>query len=235
MNSYEVSISDFHGPMDLLLHLIKRDEIDVFNIPMIEITNEFLSYIEQAEELNLELASEFLLMATKLMAIKAAMLLPKEDDLSEDDPRHDLVQSILEYELIHNMLDAMQNRLTNEQQFFAKLPEPLEREEEVIWEEVGIESLLQVFQNLDFSSEDMATSSPAPPMLHPFIPIQQCVKHLERELEKLSSLRFSQLLGFAPSKTMIISYFLAILELGHMRKIRLYLSTQEQDMVIQKR
>lgn len=98
--AFEVRLPQFEGPFDLLLFFIERDEIDVHNIPISNITNDFLEYIRQMNELNIELASEFILVAATLMRIKAKMLLPRpelDEEGNEIDPRKDLVERILQY------------------------------------------------------------------------------------------------------------------------------------------
>jgi segregation and condensation protein A len=99
-NQYEIKLPQFEGPFDLLLFFIERDELDIHNIPISTITNEFFEYIRHADAMNIELASEFILVASTLMRIKAKMLLPrypKDDEGNDLDPRQDLVRQLLEY------------------------------------------------------------------------------------------------------------------------------------------
>lgn len=98
-NAYKVRLEQFEGPLDLLLFLIKKEEIDIYDIPISEITEQYLAYIGVLEFLNLELAGEFLVMAATLMRLKARMLLPREAENEEEieDPRQNLVQQLLEY------------------------------------------------------------------------------------------------------------------------------------------
>jgi segregation and condensation protein A len=98
--SYQIKLPQFEGPFDLLLFFIERDELDIYNIPISTITNDFLTYIHQSEELNIELSSEFILFISTLMRIKAKMLLPRKEldaQGNEIDPRQELVNKILEY------------------------------------------------------------------------------------------------------------------------------------------
>ena len=98
--SYHIKLPQFEGPFDLLLFFIERDELDIYNIPITKITNEFLEYIHKSEELNIELSSEFILFISTLMRIKARMLLPRKEldaEGNEIDPRQELVNKILEY------------------------------------------------------------------------------------------------------------------------------------------
>jgi segregation and condensation protein A len=102
MDNYAIQLENFEGPLDLLLHLIKKNEMDVYDIPMAEITRQYLSILDAMKSLNLDLAGEFLLMAATLLHIKSKMLLPKivEDELEEEeeDPRAELVRRLLEYQ-----------------------------------------------------------------------------------------------------------------------------------------
>lgn len=104
---YRVQLNNFEGPLDLLLFFIKRDELDIYDIPISYITQQFLEYIHVLEELDLDVASEFILMASMLMSIKAKMMLPREEsddeELDESDPRYELVQKLLEYKRYKEM------------------------------------------------------------------------------------------------------------------------------------
>jgi len=104
---YKVQLKNFEGPLDLLLFFIKRDELDIYDIPISHITREFLEYIRLMEELDLDVASEFIYMASMLMSIKARMMLPTDDEddeeLDEFDPRYELIQKLLEYKRYKEM------------------------------------------------------------------------------------------------------------------------------------
>lgn len=108
---YKVQLKNFEGPLDLLLFFIKRDELDVYDIPISHITREFLDYIRLMEELDLDVASEFIYMASLLMSIKARMMLPSDDEddeeMDEFDPRYELVQKLLEYKRYKEMAEKL--------------------------------------------------------------------------------------------------------------------------------
>lgn len=108
---YRVQLKNFEGPLDLLLFFIKRDELDIYDIPISYITEQFLEYIRLLEELDLDVASEFILMASMLMSIKAKMMLPRDEsdegELDETDPRYELVQRLLEYKRYKEMAEKM--------------------------------------------------------------------------------------------------------------------------------
>ena len=106
-NTYNIVLPQFEGPFDLLLFFIERDELDIHDIPISKITSEFLEYIRQAEEMNIDLASEFILVAATLMRIKAKLLLPRkeiDEEGNEIDPRDELVQRLLEYKRYKSVL-----------------------------------------------------------------------------------------------------------------------------------
>ena len=108
---YRVQLKNFEGPLDLLLFFIRRDELNIYDIPISHITREFLEYIRLMEELDLDVASEFIYMASLLMSIKARMMLPversEEEELDEEDPRYELVQKLLEYKQYKEMAEKM--------------------------------------------------------------------------------------------------------------------------------
>src|SRR5690242_18482172 len=108
--SYQIKLPQFEGPFDLLLFFIERDELDIYNIPITRITNDFLDYIHTLESLNIELASEFILFISTLMRIKAKMLLPRREvdaQGNEIDPRQELVDKILEYKRFKEAAEEM--------------------------------------------------------------------------------------------------------------------------------
>ena len=108
--SYTVKIQQFEGPFDLLLFFIERDELDINDIPIAKITNDFLEYIRHLEKLNVDVASEFILLAATLMRIKAKMLIPRkplDEEGQEIDPRQELVERLLEYKRYKSVLDEL--------------------------------------------------------------------------------------------------------------------------------
>jgi segregation and condensation protein A len=108
---YRIKLTDFEGPLDLLLFFIKRDELDIYDIPIASITKEFLDYMHFLQQFDLEIAGEFLVMAAELMQIKVKMLLPPEQGEEEElDPRANLIQRLVEYKRYKEMSLQMKNR-----------------------------------------------------------------------------------------------------------------------------
>ncbi|KAA3616177.1 MAG: hypothetical protein DWQ05_10540 [Calditrichaeota bacterium] len=147
--SYHVQLENFDGPLDLLLFLIKKNEVDLFNIPIAEITRQYLEYVEIIKMLDLEYASDFILLAATLIRIKAQMLLPKspieDDEEVEEDPRDELIRQLLEYQRFKEITGDMseleqQRRLVYSRRFFDYNTE----DEEIIWEPNGNYSLFEL-------------------------------------------------------------------------------------------
>lgn len=122
-NSFEIKLPQFEGPFDLLLFFIERDELDIHNIPISQIANDFLDYMHKAEAMNMELASEFILVAATLMRIKAKMLLPryeKDEQGNEIDPRQDLINKLLEYKQYKAASEELKQKEVEREQMFER-------------------------------------------------------------------------------------------------------------------
>ena len=126
---FNIKLENFEGPLDLLLYFIKRDKIDIYDIPITQITNEYISVIDEAKTLDVSIAGEFLFMASMLLRIKTQMLLPRqvdEESLDIDDPRIDLVAQLLEYKKYKNIANKLKNlHLENKDTFFRSSPKVL--------------------------------------------------------------------------------------------------------------
>ncbi len=154
-HAYQVSIEEFEGPLDLLLHLIKKNEVDIYNIPIAAITKQYLDYIDLMKELNLDIAGEFLVMAATLIQIKSKMLLPpaeeEEAEEEEEDPRAELVRRLLEYQKYKEAAVTLgQRELLGRDIFARKFPSAdlasFEAEEEPT--EVELFELIEAFQRI---------------------------------------------------------------------------------------
>lgn len=121
--SYEIKLPQFEGPFDLLLFFIERDELDIYDIPIYKITSDFLDYMHHLEQMDIELASEFILVAATLMRIKARMLLPRKDvdeEGNEIDPRHELVQKLVEYKRFKEVTEELKQMEANRAKMFGR-------------------------------------------------------------------------------------------------------------------
>lgn len=128
MSDYQIKLEIFEGPMDLLMHLIEKSQIDIYDIPIAVVTEQYLGYLKALEKFNIDVASEFLLMAATLLQIKSRMLLPRlpkimETTEEEEDPRQELVDRLLEYRKFKEMSMIMEDMLRQREHFFTRLPE----------------------------------------------------------------------------------------------------------------
>ena len=128
MADYRVNLEIFAGPLDLLLYLVRKDEVDIYDIPIAKITDQYIHYIELLKSLDIDLAGDFLVMAATLMQIKSAMLLPKaepdqlqDDDLS--DPRRELIRQLLEYKKFKDAAGFLSRKEVEQEDYFAHVPE----------------------------------------------------------------------------------------------------------------
>ena len=115
-------INDFEGPLDLLLHLIKTNKMDIYDISISKITEEYLDFINKMEEMNLTVASSYLVMASELLEIKSKMLLPSYDEEEEEDPREDLVNRLVEYQKYKDMISSFKGLEEERKEFYTKDP-----------------------------------------------------------------------------------------------------------------
>ena len=226
--SYEIKLDIFEGPLDLLLYLIRKNEIDIYNIPIALITEQYLGYLDLMRSLNLDLAGEYLVLAATLIHIKSRMLLPpvESDDETEEgeDPRAELVQQLLEYQTFKEAALNLEGRPLLERDVFTRgalLEEPADAEEEeeaVI--EVGIYELVQAFRRIISGldqSEDLAIDTEK-------MSLADRINEIMERLSEEKQLTFTELLGERMDRKRIVYTFLAILELMKLRMVRAYQS-----------
>lgn len=209
---YKVKLEAFEGPLDLLLFLIKRDEIDVYNIPIARITSEYLTYIQALEELNVDVAGEFLLMAATLIHIKSHLLLPADPTTRNDngdpteDPRSDLVRRLLEHQKYKRAAHQLWSLAEVEQAVYTKpIPE----------QEVGNEVVATVFDLLETFRKILERKREKVEMEIARDEVTQVQKMVELKtlLAKKKVLNVRELFEAAHTKREMICIFLAILEL----------------------
>ena len=220
--SFEVKLSLFEGPFDLLLFFIERDELDIYDIPIAKITEDFLSYIHKLEELNIEVASEFILVAATLMRIKAKMLLPRptlDEDGNEIDPRDELVKHLLEYKKYKSVVTDLstlegdqlpKEKRGNISRELKKLAESSNVESEL--QDVDLYKLLKVFEKV-VDRHIFEQNKPTHTVVQYPYTIAEQKEFIIRTLQKRKKMSFEDLIKVNPSRMAVIYNFLAILEL----------------------
>ena len=220
--TYNIKIPQFEGPFDLLLFFIERDELDIHNIPIAKITDDFLEYIHHTERMNLDLASEFILVAATLCRIKVRMLIPRkqvDEQGNELDPREELVQRLLEYRRYKSVLDEMrlleeqrslQNARGNISQELSKIAVKALVDSEL--ESVTLFKLLKTFERLVRRFGDAK-----PRTIHEIAQfsytIEEEQQHILSKIEKGKKTEFKRIFEDATNRIHAIITFLAMLEL----------------------
>ncbi|OEK05978.1 segregation and condensation protein A [Roseivirga misakiensis] len=241
--SFEIKLPLFEGPFDLLLFFIQRDELDIHDIPINKITKDFLDYLQHLEKMNVEVASEFILVAATLMRIKAKLLLPRPvlDETGEEiDPREELVKHLLEYKKYKSVIEELSqmegDRLLKERRGnvvkeLKKLAETNNVESEL--QDIDLYKLLKVFQKVLERHEYELNKPTHKVVQYPYTIATQRAYVLNRLIET-PRLSFTELIALAPEKIVVIFNFLSILDLLQMRQITMHLGEGFNNFWIEK-
>ena len=146
---YEVNIDEFSGPLDLLLHLIKKDNIDIYDISLEKITNEYLEYIRKMEEMNLDIASEYLVMASELIEYKSRSLLRQKDEEEiEQDPKEELIKRLVDYKKYKEVTETFRNLENLRSDIYTKTPSNISEYDESLKNDglVSVDDLMEAFK-----------------------------------------------------------------------------------------
>lgn len=222
---YKVRLEVFEGPLDLLLYLIKKEEVDIYEVSIEKITKEYLGFLEAFQTLNIDLAGEFIVMAATLLYIKSRTLLPRdqqmaEDDAEEDDPRWELIRQLVEYKKFKEAADRLRERESLQEALFPRMPATpdLGPAETLAVAEVGIFDLINAFQKvlkrLETKPEDLRE------IFEENFTVGDKIETIMRRTAEGVALRFEELFGDAASRAEIVVTFLAMLELIRMKQLR---------------
>lgn len=218
--SYKIKLEMFEGPLDLLLYLVKKDHLNIYDIPIAKITEQYLQYLELMQLLNLSVAGEFLVMAATLMQIKSKMLLPAEESQgieAEEDPRAELIKRLLEYEKFKEIAQNLRDKETKQSDVFKR---PKTQEQEVPEENEGYfeASLFDLITAFSKALEDIPKELFYEVIKDEFT-IEDKIHKILHLLLDVSSVNLSDLFKEAKNKLEIIVTFLAILELIRLKEI----------------
>ncbi len=216
-SSYSVKLDVFEGPLDLLLFLIKRDEVDIYDIPIAHITKQYLEYTELMKVLNLEVAGEFIVMAATLIRIKARMLLPRTvDEKEEEDPREELVQALLEYRKYKEVASVLKEKEEEQSNWFPRTdPDLSGLPKEEILVEASLYDLMSAFKKIldSHPKETFHTIN------YPKVTIEERIEYVLNYLAQKDGVVFTELFSDSPVKLVMVVTFMAILELIRLQKI----------------
>lgn len=230
---FKIVLPIFEGPLDLLLYFIKRDEINIYDIPIARITDEFLNYIRLMQSLEIEIASEFLVMAATLMEIKAKMLLPKEKNTqpeTEVDPRKQLVDRLIEYQIFKEVSQFLHKKIKeNQYYYFRDLFESEIQEfssKLKTYRPTNVMELAKAFYNLINKQNDS---------IHEIklneLKIEDAIEHITSLMKKEKQISFKKICS-GHSLQYKILFFVAVLELVKQKKIYAYQSDLDHDIFL---
>lgn len=215
-DKYVVTIDNFDGPLDLLLHLIKEQDIDIYDIKIEDITKQYLDYIRHMKELNLEIASEYLVIASELIEMKSKMLLPKkkekEDDDYEEDPRELLIERLLAYKRYKEVTSEFKDLELTRKMVFTREPDNLNRyvKEDENSEELGVADLIDAFNNLLKRKE--LDKPIATKITKKELSVTEKVNKIKNILRNKKKINFEDIFEVSTKEEVIIS-FLSVLEM----------------------
>jgi segregation and condensation protein A len=224
LNDYPVRLQSFEGPLDLLLHLIKKNEVNIYDIPIVLVTQQYLDYLDLMSELNLDVAGEFLVMAATLIHIKSRMLLPRPDPSQEDpdeDPREALMRQLMEHQRFKAAAELLHER---EIQRSAQWGRPDERVAEVVGEapepevEVDLFSLMAAFRHV----LERARQRPRVILPPEQISIESRIEQLTARLSETEACGFEELFADVHTRAGMIVTFLALLEMIRLKLVRVF-------------
>ena len=228
--TFEIQLPLFKGPFDLLLFFIERDELDIHDIPIASITNDFLAYVDKLEELNIEVASEFILVASTLMSIKAKMLIPRPelDEIgNEIDPRDELVSRLIEYKKYKSVLEELvtMEDLQAQKQKRGNIIGEIKRISEVNnieaeLQDIDLYKLLKVYQKV-LKRYEVEKNRPVHQVVQYPYTISETKTNILKLVESKEKVSFIDLIDSIPEKIAVIFNFLSILELLQLNLIEI--------------
>ena len=238
LEDYPMRVGVFEGPLDLLLHLIRKHELNIYDIPIVDITKQYLGYLELMQELDLDVAGEFLVMAATLIHIKSRMLLPRptpdQEDLDEEDPREALVRRLLEHQRFKAAAELLHERETLRSAQWAR---PDARVAGITGEtfepevEVDLFTLMSAFRNV----LERAKVRPKMPLPKQYLSLEMRIEQLLAQLATVEALGFEEMFEDAHTRADLIVTFLALLEMIRLKLVRVFQSSAFDEIRIYRR
>ena len=230
--NYNIQLEEFEGPLDLLLFLIKKNEVNIYDIPITKITEQYLSYLQYSTSVNLENITEFYVLATTLLYIKSKMLLPVEVDFSEEleDPREELVAKLIDYQKFKKLSQLMTEQEKSTEWVIERKKDqrmlPFSHEEDM-WQEVEVWELLQSFSKVmgNLTQETIVN-------LYEEVSVNEKITLIQELLEERGEFSFTDILINPESIMEIVCAFLAILESVKLSLIAVYQNRLFGDILI---
>jgi segregation and condensation protein A len=234
-DDYKVELEVFEGPLDLLLYLIRKDELDIYDIPIERITSQYMNYIQLMKMLDLNIAGEFLVMASTLMLIKSKLLLPVDDrsedeDEDEDDPRWDLVRQLVEYKKFKDAANHLEGLEHQQENVFSAMGDNfvIEPDPGLALNDVGIFDLIAAFNEIlkDVKEEELDE------IVGDQYTVADKIETIRLTLQERSSVPFRELFSERPTRGEVVCTFLALLELTRLSQLKIKQSQAFGEIVV---
>lgn len=219
--AYRVHVDTFEGPMDLLLYLVRRHDVDIFDIPIAQITRQFLEYIQLMRSLDLDIAGDFVRLASTLIRIKARMLLPKDEEEEiedEDDPRGELIKSLLEYQEYKKLAETLDSRQEVQRNVFYRsigLDPSDEKENEIL--DVSLFDLLAAFKGVLKEAPAEAIHE----VVREEISLEERITYMSDLVAQKRRISFAEMFPAGATRVVLVVTFMALLELIKKQRIRI--------------
>ena len=230
----EFRINEFEGPLDLLLHLIKESKMDIMNIEIESITKQYMDYLEEQEKMNLEIASEYLVLASELLEIKSKMLLPSykdENEEEEEDPREQLINRLLEYQAYKEITKVLQEKESLRREIYTKSPENIKNYIDEVKEiniDVSLDDLVEAFKRYLARKKDNKPLKTKVTVNE--ISVSSRRHDIKRLLKTKKKVSFFELFPIV-SKEYVVATFLAILEMAKSQELRITQNDTFDDII----
>lgn len=228
-NKYAIKIENFEGPLDLLCHLIDKNKMNICDVKLNEITEQYIEYINKMEEMNLEVTSEFLIMASTLIYLKSKSLLPKESEETEEISEEELLRRIIEYKKYKEITKTLKNMYENSSVRYYKIPEVIELPKQKLEKEYSPEDIISSYEeliqrNIDKKNENANNLEKI--AITDTYTVASKVKFMLKELMKKPKFVFNALFSLQKcNKEEVITAFSGLLELSRRNKV---VTTQEE-------
>ena len=228
-------INDFEGPLDLLLHLIKTSEMDIYDISVEEITKQYVEFINRMKDMNLTVASEYLVMASELLEIKSKMLLPRNEEEEEEDPREELVNRLIEYQKYKDMIDSFKELEKERKDIFTKDPVNFNELSDTIIENDGSVTLDDLVNALSKFLERKELEKPiSTKITKKEISVQDRTRDIRNILSKKKKVSFFDLFEIRTREYVVVT-FLSILEMAKFGEIEIIQENNFNNIMINKK
>ncbi|SHI70060.1 condensin subunit ScpA [Dethiosulfatibacter aminovorans DSM 17477] len=220
---YIVHLNKFHGPFDLLFYLIESNEVDIYDIPISEITEQYIGYVDAIQDLDMDVTSEFILMASTLLEIKSKMLLPRKE--GSEDPREDLVSQLLEYKVFKGVSELLMVKEEKEKEFVGKPAEEIQYDsslnEQLLFEGISVYDLMYTFQELLKNCREDEPKEYTFEIQKDEFTITDCMEIINEKLGLLKKISIREIFSSNKSRKFIVAVFLSILEMSKLKNLKL--------------